>query len=392
VAASDPGFPVASSGESLGAAESFPRKLDLNWNFSGAEAIIDPMDRGSKGAVLVTGGAGYIGAHTAKALHEQGFLPVVYDDLSSGFREAVRWGPFVQGDIRDRAALGEAMESHGVKAVIHFAGLIEVGRSTIKPDLFWDVNVAGTTSLLTVMRERGVGRLVFSSSAAVYGQGDRSALETIPEAAAKAPASPYGDTKLAAEWMIEAQCRAYGLTGVALRYFNAAGADPSGQIGEAHEPETHLIPLAIAAALGDGKPLTVFGQDFDTPDGACLRDYIHVTDLAAAHVSALEVELPAGAFEAVNVGTGEGRSVVEVVAAVAAAAGRPVPHSVGPRRAGDPPSLVADAGRARALLGWTPRHSALPEIVADALRWERNPCYGEGLRGPAGRRKSHATA
>ena len=348
------------------------------------------MDRGSKGAVLVTGGAGYIGAHTAKALHEQGFVPVVYDDLSSGFREAVRWGPFVQGDIRDRAALGEAMESHGVKAVIHFAGLIEVGRSTIKPDLFWDVNVAGTTSLLTVMRERGVGRLVFSSSAAVYGQGDRSALETIPEAAAKAPASPYGDTKLAAEWMIAAQCRAYGLTAVALRYFNAAGADPAGLIGEAHEPETHLIPLAIAAALGDGKPLTVFGQDFDTPDGTCLRDYIHVSDLAAAHVAALGVELPAGAFEAVNVGTGQGRSVMEVVEAVGKAVGRAVPHSVGPRRDGDPPSLVADPSRARERLGWNARHSSLDEIVVDALRWERNPCYGSGIRGSAGPRRSQA--
>lgn len=346
------------------------------------------MDRGKKPAVLVTGGAGYIGAHTAKALHERGFLPVVFDDLSSGFREAVRWGPLVQGDIRDGAALSAAMEAHDVGAVIHFAGLIEVGRSVIRPDLFWEVNVAGTTSLLTVMRERGVGQLVFSSSAAVYGQGARGPLETIAESAAKAPASPYGDTKLAAEWMIQAQCRAYGLTAVALRYFNAAGADASGLIGEAHEPETHLIPLAIAAALGDGQPLTVFGQDFDTPDGTCLRDYIHVTDLAAAHVAALEAGLAVGAFEAVNVGTGQGRSVSEVVEAVGRAAGRAVPHSLGPRRPGDPPSLVADPGLARSLLGWRPKHSSLDEIVADALRWERNPCYGSGVRGSTGRRKS----
>ncbi len=344
------------------------------------------MDRGSKPAVLVTGGAGYIGAHTAKALQEQGYLPVVYDNLSSGFREAVRWGPLVHGDIRDAAALGEAMEAHHVQAVIHFAGLIEVGRSTAKPDLFWEVNVAGTTSLLQVMREREVGRLVFSSSAAVYGQGDRSAQQSIAEDAEKAPSSPYGDTKLAAEWMISAQCRAYGLAAVALRYFNAAGADPSGLIGEAHDPETHLIPLAIAAALGDGKPLTVFGQDFQTPDGTCLRDYIHVTDLARAHVAALGVELSAGAFEAVNVGTGEGRSVMQVVDAVAKAAGCDVPHSVGARRAGDPPSLVADPSRARDLLGWTPRHSSLQEIVADALRWEQRPAYGVGVRGLAGRR------
>jgi UDP-glucose-4-epimerase GalE len=345
------------------------------------------MDRGTATAVLVTGGAGYIGAHTAKALHERGYLPVVYDNLSSGFREAVRWGPFVPGDIRDVSALSQAMEAHDVRAVIHFAGLIEVGRSVVKPDLFWDVNVSGTTTLLTVMRERGVGQLVFSSSAAVYGQGARGPIETIAETADKAPASPYGDTKLAAERMIEAQCRAYGLTAVALRYFNAAGADPSGLIGEAHDPETHLIPLAIGAALGDGKPLTIFGQDFDTPDGTCLRDYIHVSDLAAAHVAALEANLPAGAFEVVNVGTGQGRSVTEVVDAVGRAVGHAAPYSVGARRAGDPPSLVADPSRARELLGWSPQNSSLEEIVVDALRWERNPCYGSGIRGPSGRRR-----
>lgn len=343
------------------------------------------MDHGSKPAVLVTGGAGYIGAHTAKALHEQGFLPVVYDNLSSGFREAVRWGPFVHGDLRDRTALGAAMADHQVKAVIHFAGLIEVGRSAVRPDLFWEINVGGTISLLTVMREQGVGRLVFSSTAAVYGQGQRSAQQTLSEAAEKAPDSPYGATKLAAEWMIAAQCKAYGLTAVALRYFNASGADPSGLIGEAHEPETHLLPLAIAAALGQGKPLTIFGQDFQTPDGTCLRDYIHVNDLAAAHVAALKVDLPCGAFEAVNVGTGEGRSVSQVVAEVARAVGGPVPHSVGARRAGDPPSLVADASRARTLLGWTPTCSSLAQIVEDALRWERHPRYGAGRRAPDSR-------
>ena len=340
------------------------------------------MDQGSKPAVLVTGGAGYIGAHTAKALHERGYTPVVYDNLSSGFRQAVRWGPFFHGDIRDRAAMAEAIDTYDVKAVIHFAGLIEVGRSVARPDLFWDVNVAGTTSLLTVMRERGIGRLVFSSSAAVYGQGGRGPLETIPEAAEKAPASPYGDTKLAAEWMIQAQCRAYGLSAIALRYFNAAGADPSGLIGEAHEPETHLIPLAIAAALGRRPPLTVFGNDFDTPDGTCLRDYIHVSDLAQAHVAALEVELADCVFEAVNVGTGQGRSVSEVVEAVGRAVGRPTPYTNGPRRAGDPPSLVADANKAGDLLGWTPSRVSLDQIVADAVRWERAPAYGLGDRVP----------
>ena len=347
------------------------------------------MDRGTKAAVLVTGGAGFIGAHTAKALHDRGYLPVVYDSLSSGFREAVRWGPLVHGDIRDARALSDAIAEHGVKAVIHFAGLIEVGRSVAKPDLFWEHNVAGTVALLGAMRDRGVGRLVFSSSAAVYGQGGRGPLETIPEAAPKAPASPYGDTKLACEWMIEAQCRAYGLTGVALRYFNAAGADPSGLIGEAHEPETHLIPLAMAAALGDGKPLTVFGDDFDTPDGTCLRDYIHVSDLADAHVAALEVDLAAGAYEAANVGTGQGASVFDVVEAVGRAVGHAVPHSIGARRAGDPPSLVANPARARELLGWSATRSSLDQIVADAFKWERSPLYGAGVRG---KRTARATA
>lgn len=350
------------------------------------------MDRGSKSAVLVTGGAGYIGAHTAKALHERGYLPVVYDDLSAGFREAARWGAFVHGDIRDARALGEAIEAHGVKAVIHFAGLIEVGRSVVRPDLFWDINVAGTLSLLAAMRERGVDRLVFSSSAAVYGQGGRGPLETIPEDAPKAPASPYGDTKLACEWMIAAECRAYGLSAVALRYFNAAGADPSGLIGEAHEPETHLIPLAIAATLGRGPELTVFGVDYDTPDGACLRDYIHVSDLAAAHLAALEVDLPAGRFEAVNVGTGQGRSVLEVVQAVGRAMGKPVPHKIGARRAGDPPSLVADPAYAKALLGWSARRSGLDEIVADALRWESKPAYATGARAAGSNTSSRQSA
>jgi len=338
------------------------------------------MDRGTRPAVLVTGGAGYIGAHTVKALHERGFFPVVFDDLSLGCREAAQWGTFVHGDIRDAQAVGEAIEAHGVKAVVHFAGLIEVGRSVARPDLFWDVNVGGTIGLLAGMRSRGVERIVFSSSAAVYGQGGRGPLETIPEAAPKAPASPYGDTKLACEWMIEAECRAYGLSAVALRYFNAAGADPSGLIGEAHDPETHLIPLAIAAGLGRGKPLTVFGEDFDTPDGSCLRDYIHVSDLAAANLAALTVDLPVGAFEAVNLGTGQGRSVKEVVEVVGRAIGRPVPHSISARRAGDPPSLVADPAKARALLGWTAQRSSLEQIVEDALRWERSPAYGSGLR------------
>ncbi len=328
----------------------------------------------SKGSVLVTGGAGYIGAHTAKALHEGGWRPVVFDNLSSGFREAALWGEFVHGDIRDTRALRAAMTHYGVEAVIHFASLIEVGRSVARPDLFYDVNVGGTASLLLAMQDAGVSRLVFSSSAAVYGEAKGAALtEDLP----KEPASPYGDTKLACERMIRAHCAAFGLSAVALRYFNACGADPSGLIGEAHDPETHLIPLTIAAGLGKGKPLTVFGQDFDTPDGTCLRDYIHVCDLAQAHVDALTVDMAAGQFEAANVGTGHGYSVMQVIQAVEAALGRAVPHSLGPRRAGDPATLVADPARAKALLSWAARRSSLNQIVADATAWHRAQRYGE---------------
>lgn len=334
-------------------------------------------ETGSKGAVLVSGGAGYIGSHTAKALAEEGYLPVVYDNLSSGFREAVRWGPFVHGDIRDGATLRETLQQYEIKAAIHFASLIEVGRSVVRPDLFWNTNVAGTVSLLAGLKDAGVRRMVFSSTAAVYGNGaNRGPLETLTEDLPKDPTSPYGDTKLACERMIANHCAAFGMSAVALRYFNAAGADPSGLIGEAHEPETHLIPLAVAAALGRGKPLTVFGDDFGTPDGSCLRDYIHVNDLAAAHVAALEVELADGAFEACNVGTGQGRSVFQVIEAVEKAAGRPVPHSVGGRRAGDPASLVADPSRAGQLLGWSARTSTLDEICRDAVAWHRNQKYG----------------
>jgi UDP-glucose-4-epimerase GalE len=345
------------------------------------------MEQASRGAVLVTGGAGYIGAHTAKALAEQGFRPVVFDNLSSGFREAVRWGEFVHGDIRDARALRETMEAHGVRQVIHFASLIEVGRSVVRPDLFYDVNVTGTASLLGAVKDCGVERLVFSSSAAVYGQPEGlSAHDLLTETLPTAPTSPYGDTKLACERMIAAYCQAFGLSAVALRYFNAAGADPSGLIGEAHDPETHLIPLAIAATLGHGKPLTVFGQDFPTPDGTCLRDYIHVVDLAAAHVAALTVDLPAGRFEAVNVGAGHGYSVLEVIGAVERALGRPVPHSVGGRRAGDPPGLVADPTRANQLLRWSPACSSLDQIVGDAARWHADQRYGRvgGHEAPTG--------
>lgn len=296
---------------------------------------------------------GYIGAHTAKALAEAGYRPVVFDNLGSGHRQAVRWGPFVHGDIRDGRALREAIAEHGVAGAIHFAGLIEVGRSMVRPDLFYEHNVTGTAVLLAALKVAGVGRLVFSSSAAVYGE-----------------------TKLIGERMIEAHCRAFGLAAVALRYFNAAGANTGGLIGEAHNPETHLIPLAINAGLGRGKPLTVFGRDFATPDGSCLRDYIHVGDLARAHVAALAAPMEAGDFLALTVGTGQGRSVMEVIAAVDRAPGRPTPYSVGARRAGDPASLVADPGLISRRLDWSARESSLDNINSTAAAWARDPKFG----------------
>jgi UDP-glucose-4-epimerase GalE len=327
--------------------------------------------------ILVTGGAGYIGSHTAKALAAAGYRPVVFDNLTNGHREAVRWGPLVEGDVRDAEAVARCMAEHDVAGVIHFAGLIEVGRSVQEPALFWDHNLNGVAAVLSAMRGRGVKRIVFSSTAAVYGQPAADSLEPLSETLPSLPINPYGDSKLAAERLIAASARAHGIEGVALRYFNAAGADPDGELGEAHHPESHLIPLAIEAALGLGRPLTMFGDDFPTPDGSCVRDYIHVADLAAAHVLALSVELEASGFAAMNLGLGQGRSVREVIAAVDAATGRRTPFSVGPRREGDPAALVADPGRARERLGWTPQHTDLEDIVRSAVRWRAAPAFGD---------------
>jgi UDP-glucose 4-epimerase/UDP-arabinose 4-epimerase len=341
---------------------------------------------GADKVVLVTGGAGFIGSHTAKALFRNGYRPVVFDNLSAGYREAVRWGAFVHGDIRDRGALGRALAEHRPVAVIHFAGLIEVGRSMTRPDLFFETNVGGTATLLSAMKDHGVPRLVFSSSAAVYGQPSKQTLlDPLREDAAKAPSSPYGETKLIGERMIEAHCRAFGLTAVALRYFNAAGSDSEGELGECHDPETHLIPLAIDAGLGHGKPLTVFGRDFDTPDGSCVRDYVHVEDLAAAHVAALGPSVPTGSFEALNVGTGRGHSVLEVVAAVDRALGTSTLSLVGARREGDPACLVADPCRIRERFGWSAPNSLLSRIVETTIAWRRAPKFGGQPRGPAPR-------
>lgn len=326
--------------------------------------------------VLVTGGAGYIGSHTARALAQAGLNPVVYDDFSNGHREAVRWGPMIKGDVRDQSRLAEVMTRFEIDAVIHFAGLIEVGRSVTAPDLFWDINLNGVAAVLGAMRDTGVPRIVFSSTAAVYGRPTGDGLARLSETDPKAPINPYGDSKLAAERLICAHARAYGLQGVALRYFNAAGADPSGEIGEAHSCESHLIPLAIEAALGLGAPLTVHGADYPTPDGGCLRDYVHVCDLARAHVLALSAPLGPEGFDVFNLGAGTGHSVMEVIAAVDRATRRTTPYVIGPRREGDPAVLVADPGKAAATLGWRAQSSSLDQIVANAVAWRKSPRFG----------------
>lgn len=324
--------------------------------------------------ILVTGGAGYIGSHTCKALAAAGYTPIAFDDLSNGNVEAVQWGPLVCGDVRDTQAVLDCIRHHGVSAVIHFAGLIEVGLSNTAPDVFWDHNLNGVAAVLGAMRRSGVDRIVFSSTAAVYGQpADAGSLtEDLP----LQPINPYGDSKLAAERLIAACAKAYGLTGVALRYFNASGADPEGLVGEAHDPESHLIPLAIEAALGLGSPLTVFGADFPTPDGSCVRDYIHVSDLAQAHVFALKLEQQDPPFIAMNLGVGSGRSVFEVIRAVDRATVRTTPYHIGPRRPGDPPSLVADPALARERLGWRPAYTDLDAIVCSAVAWRLNARFG----------------
>lgn len=320
---------------------------------------------GERGDVLVTGAAGYIGAHACKALAAAGFRPVAYDNLVYGHEEAVRWGPLERGDITDRARLKAVLEAHDFAAAMHFAAFTYVGESVSDPGKYYRNNVGGTMTLLEALRDHQIGSLVFSSSCATYGVPDRV---PIAEDCPQRPINPYGATKLMAERMIADFGAAHGLRSAMLRYFNAAGADPDGEIGECHDPETHLIPLALEAVTG-GAPITVFGEDYPTPDGTCVRDYIHVTDLAEAHVAALIRLIEGAGPGAFNLGTGEGASVREVLGAVERATGCAVPHTVGARRPGDPPVLVADPNRAMSELGWSPRHSDLDTIVGTAWRW-----------------------
>jgi UDP-arabinose 4-epimerase len=315
--------------------------------------------------VLVAGGAGYIGSHTCKALALAGHTPIVYDNLRTGHAWAVKWGPLERGDLNDAAALGEAMRRHRPQAVINFAALAYVGESTREPTLYYRANVAGTITLLEAMRAHDVGSLVFSSSCATYGVPARLPIvETMPQA----PINPYGRSKLMAEHILRDACAAHGLAAVALRYFNAAGADPEGDLGEEHDPEPHLIPLVLQAALGNRPKVAIFGTDYDTADGTCIRDYVHVSDLATAHVAALAA-CQEGRFSAYNLGTGQGASINDVIAKAREVTGRPIEAEAAARRAGDPPVLVADPSLARATLAWAPCHSDLGSIIGSTWSW-----------------------
>jgi UDP-glucose-4-epimerase GalE len=327
---------------------------------------IQPRDGPVSKTVLVTGGAGYIGSHACKALARAGYRPVAYDSLVRGHREAVRWGPLVEADLADTERLADTIKRFDAAAVMHFAAFGYVGESMTNPELYFRNNVGNSMRLLEAMRALEVRRIVFSSTAATYGIPDRV---PIPESAPQRPVNPYGESKLMVERMLHWYGAAHGFTHAALRYFNAAGADPEGEIGEDHEPETHLIPLVLQAVAGERAQIDILGTDYPTPDGTAVRDYIHVQDLAEAHVRALEHLLGGGGSLELNLGTGAGHSVREVIAAAERVTGRRVPRREAARRPGDPAVLVADASRAGELLGWRPQLSDLDTILKTAWAW-----------------------
>jgi UDP-glucose-4-epimerase GalE len=330
----------------------------------------------------VTGGAGYIGSHTCKALARAGFTPVTYDNLSSGHRQAVQWGPLVEGDLANQVLLDDVLREYSIKAVIHFAAYAYVGESMHHPGKYFRNNVANSLNLLQAMQDAGVMRIVFSSSCATYGMPEEL---PIRENHPRNPVNPYGESKLFIERALSWLDSAHDLRSATLRYFNAAGADPASEIGENHEPETHLIPLAIQSALGQRQNVEIFGTDYPTPDGTAIRDYIHVGDLAAAHVAALQHLLRGGESTTLNLGTGNGYSVRQIIAAVERISGCPVPFLESARRAGDPPELVADAGKAASVLNWVPEYSDLDTIVETAWRWHQRQS-DDSVSHPRGRR------
>lgn len=325
-------------------------------------------------SILVAGGAGYIGSHAAKLLARRGYHPVVLDNLVYGHRGAAKWGTFVEADLADREKVKAVLLEHRIRAVMHFAAYAYVGESVRDPGKYYRNNVANTLSLLEAMVEVESGHVIFSSSCATYGEPTRV---PIPEDHPQNPVNPYGRTKLVVEQMLRDFETAHGLRHVNLRYFNAAGADPERELGEDHDPETHLIPLVFEVALGKRPHIAIFGTDYPTPDGTCIRDYIHVTDLAEAHVLALEHLLAGGESRSYNLGNGQGYSVREVVEKARSLTGRPIPALEARRRWGDPAVLVGSSDRIRAELGWEPRFADLPSILETAWNWHRRSVIGD---------------
>jgi len=318
--------------------------------------------------ILVAGGAGYIGSHTCLDLYGKGFTPVVYDNLSNGHAEFVKWGPLEVGDIRDRRRLDDVLKTYEPQAIVHFAAAIEVGASVRDPGAYYDNNVAGTITLLRAAQAAGIDKFVFSSTCATYGVPSSVPMD---EAHAQIPINPYGRSKLIVEQILQELDRYQGFRSCILRYFNAAGADPEGRIGEWHSPETHAIPIAMDAALGRRPYFQIMGTDYNTRDGSCVRDFVHVLDLADAHTRAIEHLLNKGTSQALNLGTGHGTTVIELVEAVRTIVGRRFDVKYGPRREGDSPVLVADNALAKRMIGWSPRHD-LRSIIGTAWNWHAN--------------------
>lgn len=318
--------------------------------------------------ILVTGGAGYIGSHTCKILAKAGYTPITYDNLVYGHRWAVNWGPLEVGDIADRDRLNEVIRTYQPEGVVHFAAYAYVSESVEKPAKYYRNNVAGTLTLLETMHNNGINKIVFSSSCATYGIPVKV---PIPEDHPQSPINPYGASKLMVERILEDFNKAYGICFFSLRYFNAAGADPAGEIGESHDPETHLIPLILDVAIGTRPNISVYGNDYETPDGTCIRDYIHVTDLADAHVRALDYLESNHDPQILNLGTGKGYSVKEVISAAESIVGAKIPTVISGRRSGDPPVLVAVADKAKQLLKWKPKYSDLETIIRTAWNWHK---------------------
>ncbi|MEW5421062.1 UDP-glucose 4-epimerase GalE [Amorphus sp. 3PC139-8] len=323
-------------------------------------------------AILVTGGAGYIGSHACKVLAQAGYVPVTFDNVSTGWEQAVKFGPFVRGDLLDRAALEGAFAEHRPVAVLHFGALSQVGESVASPGLYWRNNVVGSLNLVEAMTAAGCRNIVFSSTCATYGDQDGVVLT---EDSRQMPLNAYAASKRAVEDILRDFENSKGLNAVVFRYFNVAGADPEAEIGEWHQPETHLIPVLIEAATGKRDALTIFGDDYSTPDGTCVRDYVHVMDLVAAHLQGLDWLLQRKGSRVFNLGTGQGFSVKEVISEFEAVTGRPVPFVYGPRRAGDAALLVSDCRRAKEELGWSADRSILKQMIEDAWRWYRTGGY-----------------